>query len=121
MGGGAGGKYPLALHCPVDFDGWYFIFLRDRVRQHGDIPTMKKVKYPIIDVAKRGSQFINTIAQQISFGPPQFVAQLDQAANANHALGIRLRTPRPQIFSHSHTGAEPSASRKKSSLVCGIR
>jgi hypothetical protein len=88
VGGGAGNKCPLALHGPVDLDDWYFIFLGYRVRQHSDIPAMEKIKDPEIDRSKPGSQFVNAVSQQISLGPPQFMAQCRQAATANHALGI---------------------------------
>jgi hypothetical protein len=44
MGGGAGCEFNFSLHRPFDFDNWYFILFGDRVRQHGDIPAMEKIK-----------------------------------------------------------------------------
>jgi hypothetical protein len=52
VGGGAGHKGMLALHCPVDLDGRYFLFFGYRVRQHGDVPAMKEIKNPVIDRSK---------------------------------------------------------------------
>jgi hypothetical protein len=98
VGGRAGNKCPPALRRPIDLDDWHFIFPGYRVRQYGNIPAMKKIKNSIIDRAESGSQLVNAISQQIRLGPSQFMASFHQAANANHALGIRLRIPCPQVL-----------------------
>jgi hypothetical protein len=52
MGGRAGHKGTLSLHCPVEFDGRYFRFFGYRVRQNGDIPAMEKIENPIMKVSQ---------------------------------------------------------------------
>src|SRR6266404_3524515 len=68
VGGGAGKKHSLTFQRPVNLGGWNFIFFGHRVRQHGRVPSVKKIEKPIIDRAQSGSQFINSVTQQIRFG-----------------------------------------------------
>jgi hypothetical protein len=52
---------------------------------------MEEVQDPVVNASQADPQFVDPVAQEVRFGPPQFVAHLAQSLQPEVALVLHLR------------------------------
>ena len=83
-------KSLLALNGVID------LLRRDRplfhksVRDHRRDCALEKIQYPMVNSSQADAQFVDPIAQEIRFGPPQFVAHFTKWFQTQVALVLYL-------------------------------
>lgn len=75
MKDGTGGKGGFAGDGAIDVSGRQGVLLGQPVGHDRNGAPMKKVKQAIVDRTQANPQFMDAIAEEISFGPPEFMPQ----------------------------------------------
>jgi len=68
-------------------------------KNRGD-SVMKKIEDPIVDMVQTDPQFMNAIAQQVGFGPPQLVTKFGEPLDFDPALVLGLGWKAIEPFEH---------------------
>ena len=66
----------LPLQCDPNVPVWNLAFFDKTVSQNSGNFASKEIQDPIVDPFPGYTEFVYTVSQQISFRPPQFMAQL---------------------------------------------
>lgn len=56
------------------------------MRDHRRDRSVKEVQDPVVNSSKADTQFVNSVAQEVRLGPPEFVAHLAQPLQTKVAL-----------------------------------
>jgi hypothetical protein len=104
----------------IDFGSRDAVRFCEAVRQDRQAPAMEEIQESVLHMAQCRAKLVNIVAQQVGFGPAQFMPQLGQPLNPNNAFGKALRFCFFSSRSQSRTGAVPSSSLKKTTSVRGM-
>jgi hypothetical protein len=80
----------LSRDDSIDFPRSDRAFFHNSVRDHRGNSPVEKVQNPVVDSLKADAEFVNAIAQEIRFRPPQFVPHLAQPLQAQKTLVLDL-------------------------------
>jgi hypothetical protein len=76
----------LSLKGETNFQWWYRLFLCQPMRNNRCDVSVKEVQDAVLNVPSFGSKFVNSIPQQIRFGPAQFVPQFGKTFDLYNTL-----------------------------------
>jgi len=73
----------------------------------GNLPV-EEVQDPVMNAARRSAKLMDSIAQEVRLGPPQFMAKFAKPFDPDEDLVFRMGG---QSLNQLRNGAEPSSSR----------
>ena len=78
----------LAFNGAVDLLWWHGAFFDDSMRHNCRNRTVEEIQDPAVDTLPAGTQFVDSIPQQIRLRPPQFVTQFAEPFHPQKALRL---------------------------------
>jgi hypothetical protein len=91
-------EYPFAPDSPFDVSPRHFAFLRQRMSQDRQIPSVKEVEYPVVYVAFSNPKFMDAVSQNVSEGPPQLMPEIGKPFNGGDAALVGLPVGSPKLL-----------------------
>jgi hypothetical protein len=72
-------KLLLALYSAINLSRGNNMVFHNPVGNHRSGGPVEKVQDPVMNPSQTDSEFVDSVAQKVSFRPPQFVPQIAQA------------------------------------------
>ena len=89
---------PLAPDSPFDVSPRHFAFLRQRMSQDRQIPSVEEVENPVVHVAFSNPKLIDAVSQHVGEGPPQLMPETGKPLNGGDATLVGLPAGSPKLL-----------------------